>query len=137
MKKSISFVIRRKLNIFGKWDALSIIALSALMFSVQLSAQPKGKAEFNLTLRDGNIITGTSKISSVELKTDYGTTTAATAYPTYGNLVYKIGESGQTMRAGAKFSGMAKASGILFLSIYETVFNAGNSGFYTVKLAVK
>jgi len=69
---------------------------------------------------------------------NYGTeNNTATAYPTYGNVVYKIGESGQSMRAGDKFSGKAKASGMLLLSIYETVFNAANSGFYTVKLSVK
>ncbi len=58
-------------------------------------------------------------------------------YPTYGNVVYKIGENGTMLKAGEKFSGAANASGILFISIYETVFNAGNTGSYTVKVSVK
>ncbi|MGZ3883042.1 MAG: hypothetical protein ACXVPQ_11300 [Bacteroidia bacterium] len=60
---------------------------------------------------------------------------AATAYPSYGNLVYKIGETGnETLRAGAKLSGTAKSTGILYLSIYETVYNAANTGSYSVKV---
>jgi hypothetical protein len=59
-------------------------------------------------------------------------------YPTYGNVVYKIGEtSTQTLKAGAKFSGNASSTGMLYISIYETVFSATNSGSYTVKISVK
>lgn len=58
-------------------------------------------------------------------------------YPTYGNLVYKIGESGTMMKAGDKFNGTANATGVLFLSIYETVFNAANTGAFNVKVSLK
>lgn len=60
------------------------------------------------------------------------------SYPTYGNVVYKIGESSTSvLKAGAKFSGNVQSTGMLYISIYETVYNATNSGSYTVKVAVK
>jgi hypothetical protein len=66
--------------------------------------------------------------------TDYESTST---YPTYGNLVYKIGESGEAIKAGSKYNGNAKESGALFLAIYETVFNATNTGSYAVKVNLK
>jgi hypothetical protein len=66
---------------------------------------------------------------------DYNT---GVSYPTYGNVVYKIGEtSTQLLKAGAKFNGVASSSGMLYLSVYETVYNAANTGSYTVKISVK
>ena len=65
-------------------------------------------------------------------------TSDATTYPTYGNVVYKIGEqSTTTLRAGAKFNGTSTTAGMLYLSIYETVFNAANTGSYSVKVILK
>ncbi len=62
---------------------------------------------------------------------------SSSTYATYGMLVYKIGESSyDNLKAGAKFSGTAKTSGMLYLSIYETVFNANNKGSYNVKINV-
>ncbi len=59
-------------------------------------------------------------------------------YPSYGNVVYKIGETGfDVLKAGAKFSGTAKTSGMLLISIYETVYNSANTGSYTVKISLK
>ena len=58
-------------------------------------------------------------------------------YPTYGNLVYKIGDTGETIKAGSKYSGVAKESGTLYLAIYETVYNATNTGSYNVKISIK
>ncbi|MBI4929560.1 MAG: hypothetical protein HY841_02270 [Bacteroidetes bacterium] len=65
---------------------------------------------------------------------DYG---SGSTYPTYGNVVYKIGENGTVMKAGAKFNGSVQGSGMLFLSVYETVYNASNTGSYSVKVSVK
>ncbi len=60
---------------------------------------------------------------------------SGTSYPAYGNVVYHIGDSStETLKAGAKFSGTAKSSGMLYISIYETVYNAANTGSYTVKV---
>ncbi|NTW32602.1 MAG: hypothetical protein HGB12_08265 [Bacteroidetes bacterium] len=63
--------------------------------------------------------------------------TNESSYPTYGNVVYKIGESGEMIKAGSKYSGKAKDSGTLFLSIYETVYNSANTGTYSVKVSLK
>ena len=64
--------------------------------------------------------------------------TSATTYPSYGNVVYKIGESStSTLKAGAKFNGSAASSGMLYISIYETVYNASNTGSYNVKVSLK
>ena len=41
-----------------------------LLISSNLFAQ--SKTEFTLTLKDGNIVTGTTKVSNVLLVTDYG-----------------------------------------------------------------
>lgn len=63
---------------------------------------------------------------------------SGSTYPAYGNVVYKIGEVSTTaLKAGAKFSGTASTSGMLFLSIYETVYNASNTGSYNVKVSLK
>jgi hypothetical protein len=59
------------------------------------------------------------------------------SYPTYGQLVYKVGESGTMTKAGAKFSGTMYQNGMLYLSIYETVYNAANTGTYNVKVVLK
>lgn len=59
-------------------------------------------------------------------------------YPVYGNVVYKIGDANyDVLKAGSKFTGTAKTSGMLLISIYETVYNASNSGAYTVKISLK
>jgi hypothetical protein len=60
---------------------------------------------------------------------------SGTGYPSYGQIVYRIGDKvGENLKAGAKFSGTAKTSGMLMLSIYETVYNAANKGMYSVKV---
>jgi hypothetical protein len=79
---------------------------------------------------------GSSKASGA---TEYtgGDYEGGSTYATYGMLVYKIGESSyDNLKGGAKFSGTAKTSGMLYLSIYETVFNANNKGSYNVKVNV-
>jgi hypothetical protein len=58
-------------------------------------------------------------------------------YPTFGNLVYKIGENGTMYKGGAKFNQVINETGMLYLSIYETVYNASNTGSYTVKVKVQ
>ncbi|MBW6483502.1 MAG: hypothetical protein K0B10_10640 [Vicingaceae bacterium] len=58
-------------------------------------------------------------------------------YPTYGNVVFKIGEKGAATKAGAKYAKKATLSGMLYLSIHETVYNPVNSGSYIVSINVK
>lgn len=81
---------------------------------------------------DGAAKEGSTSTSSYEGEYDSGST-----YPTYGQLVYKVGESGTATKAGSKFSGSMYQNGMLYLSIYETVFNAANTGTYTVKINLK
>lgn len=57
---------------------------------------------------------------------------SGSTYPTYGQLVYKIGETGQIYTLGAKFNGPMTETGMLYISIYETVYNAANTGSYNV-----
>jgi hypothetical protein len=60
------------------------------------------------------------------------------SYPVYGNVVYKVGETSyDVLKAGAKYTGTAKSNGMLLISIYETVYNAANTGAYTVKISLK
>lgn len=66
----------------------------------------------------------------------YNNTSITNAYPTYGNIVFKIGENGTLLKGGSKFNGNATSSGMLFLSIYETVYNAANTGSYIVKIKI-
>ncbi len=81
------------------------------------------------------------KIVGAAATNDYdygeGELSSGSTYPTYGNVVYKIGETGTVMKAGAKFNGSVQGSGMLYLSVYETVYNAGNTGSYSVKVSVK
>jgi hypothetical protein len=78
----------------------------------------------------------TSATDDVSNEGDGDSDVTTTTYPSYGNVVYKIGESGETLKAGAKFNGTAATSGMLFLSIYETIYNAANTGFYSVTVKV-
>lgn len=63
-----------------------------------------------------------------------GTPGPKSGEPSYGCLVFKIGESGQVIKAGDTFIGKAMNTGILYLSIFESVYNAANTGTYTVKV---
>lgn len=85
---------------------------------------------------DGSYETATGeKYPATSGGDEYSTTTT---YPSYGNVVYKIGETSTTpMKAGGKFNGSATTSGMLYLAIYETVYNAANSGSYSVRVILK
>lgn len=50
----------------------------------------------------------------------------------YGQLVYKIGLSGKVQTAGDNFNGYADKTGVLYLAIYESVYNSANTGYYNV-----
>jgi hypothetical protein len=58
------------------------------------------------------------------------------SYPEYGQLVYRIGESGEALKVGSKFTGKVEKSGVLYLSIYESSLDKKNSGFFTAKIKV-
>lgn len=50
----------------------------------------------------------------------------------YGQLVYRIGLSGKIQYAGDNFNGYADKTGVIYLAIYETVYNSANTGYYNV-----
>lgn len=55
----------------------------------------------------------------------------------YGSVVYKIGDFGTIQTAGSKYDGKAETDGVLYISIYETVYDKTNSGNYTVTVKKK
>lgn len=58
------------------------------------------------------------------------------AAPIFGNVIYKIGENTAIYKAGTKVTATAHASGVLYISIYETVFNPANTGNYIVTVSI-
>lgn len=58
------------------------------------------------------------------------------AAPIFGNVIYKIGNDHVSYKVGAKLQTKAYASGYLYLSIFETVFNPENKGEYQVIVKV-
>ncbi len=77
---------------------------------------------------------GSVKNSSSDSFNDNSSTSTS---PAYGNMVFKIGDNGTVTKAGAKYNGKATATGMLYISIYETVYNASNTGFYVANIVVK
>lgn len=120
----------------GGWLKTGITLKAGQKFTITASGEVTLASLSNQKYKpDGSYVAanGTSYPSTVS--DDYGT---GSTYPTYGNVVYKIGETSyDALRVGAKFSGSAKTSGMLLISIYETVYNASNTGSYTVKISLK
>jgi hypothetical protein len=76
---------------------------------------------------DGNVV-GQETVNNNEV--DPG-------YFNYGTLIFKIGTNGKNLRAGSNTKYIADADGIIYLTIYETVYSDKNTGSYQVKLAIK
>lgn len=55
----------------------------------------------------------------------------------YGQLIFKISQTGSPIKSGENITYTADKTGIIFLSIYETVFNTANTGYYNAKVSVK
>ena len=127
----LSFKLIASKNISGNnnggWLKTGIMLKSGQKFSIISTGEVTLASLSNQKYHPGGSATETS---------DY--TSDATTYPTYGNVVYKIGEQSMTpLRAGGKFNGTSASAGMLYLSIYETVFNAANTGSYSVKVILK
>jgi hypothetical protein len=127
----LSFKLIASKNISGNnnggWLKTGIMLKSGQKFSIISTGEVTLASLSNQKYHPGGSATETS---------DY--TSDATTYPTYGNVVYKIGEQSTTpLRAGGKFNGTSATAGMLYLSIYETVFNAANIGSYSVKVILK
>ena len=65
-----------------------------------------------------------------------GTLGAESNKPSYGQVVFKISQGGVESKAGDNLNSYATQTGILFIAIYESVYNSANSGYYTVKVKV-
>lgn len=57
--------------------------------------------------------------------------------PKFGTVVFKIGENGIAQQAGAQFEGISNYDGVIYISIFETIYNKANSGAYKVKVEKK
>ncbi|GIV27285.1 MAG: hypothetical protein KatS3mg027_1099 [Bacteroidia bacterium] len=75
---------------------------------------------------DGNVVGG-------EITNE----TADPTYFNYGTLIFKIGLNGKNLRAGSNTKYIADADGVIYLTIYETVYSEKNTGSYQVKMSVK
>lgn len=119
-------------NTNGGWFNTGITVKGGQKFEITATGEVTLASLSGQKYKPGGTVVNTGVTDSYD---DYGY--GNYNYPTYGNVVYKIGDSGTMMKAGDKFNGVANVSGTLYLSIYETVFNAGNTGSYSVKVSVK
>lgn len=126
-------------NTQGGWLKTGIVLKQGQRFSISASGEVTLASLSNQKYKpDGSYTStgGSAYPAAPPVADDY--TGGASAYPVYGNVVYKIGEASyDALKAGAKFTGTAKTSGMLLISIYETVYNAANTGSYNVKVSVK
>jgi hypothetical protein len=128
----LSFKLMASKNISGNanggWLKTGIMLKNGQKFSITATGEVTLASLSNQKYHPN----GSTDATASDYTTDGGT------YPTYGNVVYKVGEQSTTpLRAGAKFNGTSSSAGMLYLSIYETVFNAANAGSYNVKVTLK
>lgn len=122
-------------NTAGGWLKTGIILKQGQKFSINASGEVTFASLSGSKYKPDGSIAGSTTAPINDYEGEYNT---GSTYPAYGNVVYKIGEtSTQTLKAGAKFNGSAATTGMLFISIYETVYNASNTGSYTVKISLK
>lgn len=122
-------------NTSGGFLKTGIMLKQGQKFSITASGEVTFASLSGSKYKPDGSIAGTTTAPIADYEGDYG---SGSTYPSYGNVVYKIGEtSTQVLKAGAKFNGVAATSGMLYISIYETVYNASNTGSYTVKISLK
>jgi len=121
-------------NVNGGWLKTGIVLKQGQKFNITATGEVVLASLSNAKYKPDGKTVGATTGSDYGLEGDYG----YGSYPTYGNVVYKVGESStEILKAGDKFNGTAKIGGMLCISIYETVFNAANSGSYSVKITLK
>ena len=117
----------------GGWLKTGITLKQGQKFTITASGEVTMASLSNQKYKPDGSYTATNGTNYPAAASEEG---SGTTYPAYGNVVYHIGDtSTETNKAGAKFTGTAKASGMLYISIYETVYNAANTGSYTVRIA--
>lgn len=120
----------------GGWLKTGIILKTGQKFSITASGEVTLASLSNQKYKPDGSYSAANGTSYPAASGDYEG--SGTTYPSYGNVVYHIGDNSvETNKAGAKFTGTAKSSGMLYISIYETVYNAANTGSYTVKVMTK
>lgn len=122
-------------NASGGWLKTGIMLRQGQKISVFATGEVTFASLSNNKYKPDGAVTGGNANVDEGYEGDYAA--SGSSYPVYGNVVYKIGESGTLMKAGAKFIGTAKTAGMLYLSIYETVYNSANTGSYSVKVSVR
>jgi len=95
----------------------------------------KAKGEVSLASLSNQIYKPDGSFKTVDGNWSAGNSSDANAGPIFGNLIYKIGEGTAMYKVGTKLSTKAYASGVLYISIFETVYNTENAGFYTVEIS--
>lgn len=122
-------------NTNGGWLKTGIKLKSGQKFSISANGEVVLASLSNQKYKpDGSYESSTGEKYPVTTD-EYSSTTT---YPSYGNVVYKIGETSTTaLKAGAKFTGSASMAGMLYIAIYETVYNASNTGSYNVRISLK
>lgn len=122
-------------NTNGGWLKTGIMVKAGQKFSITASGEVTlASLSGGKYKPDGTVGGSAATDASIEGEYQYG----GNNYPSYGNVVFKVGEiSTQALKAGAKFNGNSPSSGMLYISIYETVYNAANTGSYTVKISLK
>jgi len=125
-------------NTNGGWLKTGVMLKSGQRFTITANGEVTLASLSNSKYKPD----GSSKSESASEFTSVGgsdveTGSSTYSYPSYGQVVYKIGEtSTENLKAGAKFNGAAKTSGMLLIAIYETVYNASNKGTYNVKISL-
>lgn len=128
-KRSFKLIASKHIsgNKSGGWLKTGIMVKQGQMIRISASG------EISLASLSGNKYNPDGTVNSSSLSSSSST---SSTYPTYGNLIYKIGSTGQMKKAGSKFKGVAEENGMLYLSIYETVYNQSNTGYYSVNVEV-
>lgn len=120
----------------GGWYKTGINLKQGQKFAIVASGEVTLASLSNQKYKPDGSYVAVGGTSYPAVSSDYGA--SSTTYPSYGNVVYKIGESSyDVLKVGDKFNGTANTSGQLLLSIYETVYNASNTGTYIVKISLK
>ncbi|MEO6301691.1 MAG: hypothetical protein ABIP51_00835 [Bacteroidia bacterium] len=124
-------------NTNGGWLKTGVTLKNGQRFSLQSNGEVTLSSLSNSKYKPD----GSSKAeTATEWSKPYGNEDDASnagTYPSYGQVVYRIGDSTtENLKAGGKYTGTAKKSGMLYISIYETVYNAANKGSYNVKLSL-
>ena len=122
-------------NSTGGWLKTGIQVKSGQKVSMMSSGQVMlASLSNNKYGPDGKVVGSTT---DGDVEGDYEGDSYESTYPQYGQVVYKVGDYGTATKAGAKFTGSMTTGGMLYISIYETIYNAENTGTYTVKIIAK